>query len=758
MDRLVDYRWGLLVALVVGLGLLAPGLSTSLEVDHSLGVWFLDDDPNLQAYEEFQDAFGNDEVVVVRAAAPDGVFEESALETMVEASEQLWDVDGVAQVHSPLSVMVASTEEGADRQPVRPTTDDIPDGEELREFAEIAGEHPLIADHLVDEGDDGFAMIVEMEATDDFDDRRPVILEDVEAVFGEVFDGRDYQRGGVGVIYQGLNDLTERDFAIFLAISYMVMFLLLWWVFRSVRMVLASLFVVAGGTVAALGAMGWLGLQVNMITVLLPTLIVVLGIADAMHFPVAYRRVVSERPDGDPRSILADSLRAAAVPCLMTTVTTMAAFLALASSSLAGVRHLGLFAAVGVGAAFVISVVVMAVALYGRGVDDIRSLPNVDALLKRPQKWVAEHPRVVGGLLVALVAVSAFGASKVSVDTYTLGFLPADHEVVTDDERLEEELGPYIPLEWTWDPADDIEIESAAMLEKIARFAQRAEADERTGQSLHLEQLYRFVGEQLFGELDDEDWESDDVAEIRAFLDELGGPEASMAQTSGFVATDENLGRITIPVEMMSASELAETIDRLQRIADEEFGESAEVRATGYLPLYATVIHHIVDTQLRSLGIAVFLILLAMLLWLRSVRLAVLSLIPNFFPVLVMLGVMGFLGINIDAVTSLVAAIVIGVAIDDTVHFLHAWKKAEDDGGDWSASFERAMTEVGPAICVTTVVLVVGFGALLFAELVTVVYFGLLTMVAAVAALIGEFLLLPLLLRVFDDAEELDVE
>ncbi len=750
ITALVRYRWGLLLVLVVVLAALAPGLQTSLQPDHSLEVWFLDDDPHLKAYDEFQDAFGNDEVVVVRTDAPDGVFEPDSLQLMKEATDAFAAVDGVRQIHSPLSVIVASTEEGIGRVPPHPTADDIPESDQqLEELAEMARQHPVVADHLLDEDEGGFALIVEMEAAGDFDERRPAILEDLDEAMDQVFDDRQFQKGGVGVIYQALNDLTERDFALFLGLGYLVMFFLLWAVFRSIRMVLATLFVVAGATVATLGAMGWFGLQVNMITVLLPTLIVVLGIADAMHFPVAHRRIAGQMPQADDDTVLAASLKAAAVPCLMTTITTMAAFMALATSSLGGVRDLGIFAAVGVGAAFLISVVAMAVALHGLGDDEMRSLPKLDLMLAVIRRWVTERPAIVGAVLVVIVVISAFGATKVSVDTFTLGFLPDDHAVVTDDATMEAEMGPYIPLEWTYRPTGEREVESAEMLQKAASFARRAGDDEATGAPLHLEQLYRFVGEGLILDEESESLTDDEAAELREIFEELGGEEESLTATIGMVAPDEGLGRVTIPMPMMSASELAEVIERLEVIAEEEFGETAEVSPAGYLPLYSSVIHHIVDSQIRSLGIAVVLILLAMLLWLRSVRLAVISLIPNLFPVLVMLGAMGFLGVRLDALTSLVAAIVIGVAIDDTVHFLHAWKKAEDDGGDWSVCYEQAMTRVGPAISITTLVLVVGFAVLLLAELVSVVHFGLLTVVAAAAALIGEFFLLPLLLRPF---------
>jgi len=141
-----------------------------------------------------------------------------------------------------------------------------------------------------------------------------------------------------------------------------------------------------------------------------------------------------------------------------------------------------------------------------------------------------------------------------------------------------------------------------------------------------------------------------------------------------------------------------------------------------------------------------------MLLWLRSFRLALISLPPNVFPVLVMMGVMSALDIHLDVATATVAAIVIGVAIDDTVHFLHCWRDAEREGLSWENALERTYSRAGAAAVTTTTLLLLGYPVLMLASVKTVVYFGLLTTIAAAAALFGDLVILPLLLRAFPAA------
>jgi predicted RND superfamily exporter protein len=618
--------------------------------------------------------------------------------------------------------------------------DVLEDPEAIKQSAVRVMRHPVISGQLVAADEQSAMVIVQMEASPDFDSRRAAILDDVLEQTDSVLGSNGYHAGGVGVIYQALNDLTERDFGTFITLAYLLMFGLMWWVFRSLRLVLASLGVVAGGTIFALGAMGWAGLQVNMITVLLPTLIVVMGIADALHFPVAYRREVVRDPNRPDDEILARALKAAAVPCLMTTLTTIAGFLALTTSSLPGIRHLGTFAALGIGTALATALVVMPVALYGRDESQVRELAGLGRLLDSIHRWVSTRGRLLAACLIVLSAVAAVGVSMVRVDTFTLGFLPDDHPVVLDHEKIEEAWGPYMPLEFlvTYPEGG---LKDPATLARLRTFADTAAENPHLGNPMHLEQVYRALAAP---NSPDDELDAEQIADAHARLAAIDQGNELLER---LVAPDQRLARVTFPVDMMSASDLGETIDEIEADAASVYGGDAEIKPSGYLPLYASVVDHIVDSQIKSFALAVLLIFALMLFWMRSVRLALVSLLPNLFPVLIMLGVMGWSQtIRLDAVTSVVAALVLGIAIDDTVHFLHAWKDAEADGLSWEECLRRVLNEVGPAICTTSLLLAAGFSILIAAELGTVVYFGLLTVVATLATLIGDLVMLPLLL------------
>ena len=746
MGTLVRRRWLALAALVLVLVAVSPGLQTAAVPDNALTVWFLESDPGLAAYRSFQDAFGNDEVLLVLVEADEALAEPNLdrVEAFAAAAEA---IDGVRRVHSILSVQDAWKQDEAltfgraATRPLRPADRDRLQG------------NPLFVDRLVSADGRRLLLQVQMEATDDFDARRDTIVAQVRDAADSTLSAP--KLGGIGVIYSGLNVITQHDFGLFVGLGYALIFALMGWLYRSARLVLAAMGVVAVGTTVALGVYGLLGHQLNMVTVVLPTLIIVLGLADVVHFPAAWAARRAQQPQEERAASVANALRSVWLPCLMTTLTTMAGFCALLTSPMAVIRHLGGFAALGVGAALIASLVFMAIALH--------SLPpgwtppehrRTEALLRGIRGLLSRHPGPMAAAALGLTLVAAVGASQVVADTYTIGYLPDDHRVVTDHEHIEESWGPYTVLDFLVHADGDERVDSAPLIAAQERFTARAAALPQIASGYGLADLYRRMADVLGAEHRGAPLSSPLVAQLALLLElqDLEWDESEPRHADNVLAPvlreDGRLGRLTLTGGMASARELEVLLEQLQGIADEELAGLGRLEAAGYPPLYTEIVDYAMSSQIRGFFTALAIIFALMLLWLRSLRLALVSLVPNVFPVLVMLAVMGALGIHLDIATATVAAIVVGVSIDDTVHFLLQWRRAELDGLDWEASVQRTFAHAGVPAVITTGLLLVGYPVLMLAEVKTVVAFGLLTSVAAAAALFGDLVILPLLLKV----------
>jgi len=338
-----------------------------------------------------------------------------------------------------------------------------------------------------------------------------------------------------------------------------------------------------------------------------------------------------------------------------------------------------------------------------------------------------------------------------------MGYLPDDNAVIQDHRQLESGWGFYTPMEFVISPSEGYSANHPAVLNAIETFIKEASQLENVRDGFGLPMIYRRMAEVLGAdpaaleaplsgpmvaqlglilEMQDYEWEKEAVTFHKNIL-------------APFQSEEAESGRVSLITKSLSANGYYELFKKLEPIAEKTFAGIAELKFAGYLPLYVTIMDYVLQSQITSFYIAISLIFLLMLVWLRSLRLAIISLVPNIFPVLVMMGTMGFLRINLDSGTATIAAIVLGIAIDDTVHFLHNWRHAERERLPWEKALAYTFSRVGEPATVTTILLMLGFPVLMLADAKSVVYFGLLTTVAAGAALFADVVILPLLLKQF---------
>ncbi len=752
MNFLVKHRLFALVLLLLASLAMWPGVRMATVPDNSLSVWFLSTDPALNDYHSFQKVFGNDEFIILSVHEPGGVFTSEALTRIKQVSDHLTAIEGIARVISVLSVP---------EMPATPRPDAVQEtksSDELQDKRRNALANPWVRNVLVNEDATRALLMIQMSVMDDIDSRRDSIVAAVYDLVDEVYAGKEHALGGIGVIYSGLNVLTQHDFGIFISLGYMIMFGMLWVVFRNYLLVLASLGVIVIGNLFALGIMGAMGHQINMVTVVLPTLIIVLGIADAVHFPVAYVRLSRERrEDESDLEITSRALRVAFKPCFMTTLTSIACFIGLATSPMVTIRHLGIYASIGLAACLLATVVLMAnvFAWLGSRQLELPEFRRTKLFLDNTRVLLSNHGPALIFVTILLTGISLWGARLVETDTYTMGYLPADHRVVQDHRQIEKDWGPYSQLEFTVQPVAGVRADDPAILTGMERFVEQASLHPKISHGRHLAELYRYVIHLALPELPlGQQLEAAPVNIARQILEgalgsDAGAPLQQESMLSRYITPDGKIARITLSGEMMSAVQLRDLLSHLEGVAKDSLGGLARVQATGYPPLYVKIIDYVMTSQIQGFSVALVLIFVFLLVWLRSFRMAVIALPVNVLPVVVMMGVMGFAGINLDVATATVAAIVIGVAIDDTVHFLYQWRAAERGGADWTQSLNSVFDSTGRAACITTLLIVTGFPALMLANVYTVFAFGLLTTVSAVAALYGDLVLLPLLLRMW---------
>lgn len=744
VDFLYRFRFALL-GILAGLCVVAwPGVRAAGQLDNSLAVWFLRDDPALRAYRDFQARFGNDEVVivVVHQPAPGGLLSSSGLTLLRNLTRELRRVPGVALVSGagaaavPRAGPLGTTE-------ATPLLDSAATAASVR--AALATQ-PTLREQLFTPDYRTARLVVTLRAVPDFDTRRAAILARLDTVarVAARHAHAEVYLGGVGVVYAGLNALSEQDFGFFLGVGYLLVFLGLGLLYRNLLLLLYAVSIVALSTWLTLGMYGTLGYRLNLMSVLLPVLIILLGVMDAMH--VINERNLRRAAGASAHDSALGALRSLLRPCVATMLTTTAGFLALLTAPMPILRSFGAFAAVGIALCLVLTYV-LGVALLplvpGRG----RVTPATSIRLVRFYQLVLRHRRLGAAVALGLIGFLALGATRLRADTYTLGYLPATHRVVQDHWAIERTWGHYLPLELLVQPRAGHALSDPAVVRAALAFADSARVLTGGGRVFGFPQLYLAGLEAWLG-----------PRRARAAL----ASRSLLTQTHARLLTDypdlarafehapTRTGRLTVAGPMLSAGALRLKMAALLRAAHATLGPVALVRPAGYQPMYANIVRYVTASQTASLGWSVVLVFGLVWGFVRSFRLALLTVVPNLFPVLVVLGAMGWLGIPLDTATASIAALVLGFCVDDTVHFIDQYRQRRLAGDSPEAARIGTIAHTGPAILLTGLLLLGGYSFMMLGSLGTVKLFGQLTALALVGALFGELVIFPLVLARFD--------
>ncbi|MBW3656745.1 MAG: hypothetical protein KY444_11635, partial [Gemmatimonadetes bacterium] len=588
-----------LLALLVAVAPLALA-GAALKPDNSLSVWFVEDDPALVRYRDFVREFANDEVVAIAYRAPGDVLAADEAQLQRRTAERLRRIDGVHEVAAPATL-----------------ADSLGTGAQARAYLQKAG--------LVSEDGRTATLLVQMAARDDIDAVRGDILDRIRAEVAATLGAANRRThfAGIGVLYDALNRQTIKDSAFYLGIAFLVMGALLWVALRRWRAVAIALIPPVVVSSVTTGLFVLTGRPFTQVTSILPMLVLVIGLSDAIHLVSHYyadRRAAGALDKGARRELVARSAAWVARPNLFTALTTAAGFLALASSRMPAIRDLGMFAAISMLVLWVLTLLVGTAALAIWDVPPPPERPrgdHLDRVLAVLSRHVTRRRWAVLGSMALITAVLLAGAVRVRADTYTIELLPPDHVARADSRWIEQNAGFYMPLEFV--VAAPGGVLAPDVLRGIAEWQRRAEARPDVGRT--------------FG-----------VAELAA---------ARRAQPGGaHLSADGREARVTAFVPMTSTRGFTGTVRALEKEGDQVLGGAATLRASGYLPLYLRIVEYVVSGTIWGLAISTVIVFAMVGLLLRSLPLTLAAVPTNLFPVALVFGIMGWTGIPLDIATA----------------------------------------------------------------------------------------------------------
>ncbi len=584
--------------------------------------------------------------------------------------------------------------------------------------------------------------------------------------------------GGVEMIADDMITFVKRDLKTYGSAVLALLILVLWTVFRQVRWIVQPVVIAAVSIIMTAGILGMLGFEITVISSNFISLQLIITISIIIHLIVRYRELAVEKPRMPQHALVLESTLSMSKPTFFAIVTTIAGFASLMLSGIKPVVALGWMMSIGI----FISLIVTYLLFPALNVLLPRTQPYTRferefSLTKVLASFTERHGRLILAGAVVVILFSVSGASRLMVENSFINYFKPSTEIYKGMAVIDRQLGGTTPLDVTIDlPQEEDSADTAGdaaqeddgfdefdeFEEELNAEASQAQywfSDERMDvvRRVHhwLEQIDH-VGKVLsLGTLLDvgktlNDGDPLDNFELALLYNELPEDFAEII-LKPYVDIEHDQVRFALRIKDSDPGlRRAHLIETIRTGLTSALGIPKEhVHLSGIMILYNNMLQSLYDSQIATLGAMVVLLFFMFWLLFRSLAVAVVAIIANLVPIGVIFGFMGWAHIPLDMMTITIAAISIGIAVDDTIHYLYRFRVEFEKDHDYTAAMHRAHESIGYAMTYTSAAIIIGFLILVLSVFIPTIYFGLLTVLAMFMAIAADLLLLPKLILMF---------
>lgn len=559
------------------------------------------------------------------------------------------------------------------------------------------------------------------------------------------FEGdADIYLGGVHVLGKELIEIVRSDLVVFgTAIAVLIAVLLLV-LFREPRWIVVSFSCCLVSIVSTIGLFGLLGLKATVISANFIALQLILTLAMVVHLIVQYREYARANADWSPAKLVSETMSAKTPPVIYAALTTCIGFATLLASGLQPVISFGwmMMIAVAISLVAVLALFPALVTIFDRRTDPDEAV-SVRAVLRSLGGIVLARGVTIVILCALVLVISIVGFLRLDVENSFIDYFDEDTNVHRELTFIDKHLGGSTPLDIVYPvpPSDDdliMDAETFQAMQKIQALMERHAAVGKIMSPVNFTALAREInnGQPLT--------EYEVTAAYRLMDDDL-----RESLLGSYFSAETNEVRFNVRIkDTTEGLDSAELLQSLRNDVEAVLGENADYRMANLFVLYQDILERLYRSQVLTLGIVFVALFVAFLVIFRSLRIALIAIVPNILVTATIFGIMGWFGITLDLMTMTIAAVAMGIAVDDAIHYIHRYL-VETRSGSPSDAVVRTHTSVGFAILYTTVIIVAGFASLMFSNFVPSTLFGLLTGLALASALLFDITLLPVLLARF---------
>ncbi|MCW8821767.1 MAG: MMPL family transporter, partial [Sulfurovum sp.] len=597
-------------------------------------------------------------------------------------------------------------------------------------------------------------------------------IKDIRSLISKYQDEATFFLGGVQMISNDIVRFVKNDLLVYGSILILLIILVLGIVFKKPRWVILPILICTLSVIAITSSLGFFGWEITVISSNFIALQLIITISIVLHLIVRYEELLTYYPHASSKRLILLTMLSKATPTFFAIITTIAGFSSLLFSHIHPVINLGWMMSAGIAMSLVISFIVFpAVLMLLKKTPPLKKKKSISFIPSLTSRIVLHDKKAIFIITFLSIIFSVTGASQLIVENSFINYFKKNTDIYKGMEIIDQELGGTTPLDVILTFSD-----KNTPVTPVIETEEDEDSFEDEFNTVENEDQYWFTDEKItiIKKVHDYLTHLVQIGEVQSF--------ATLLDTGKILNENKNLDSVDLAIiykklpqkyrdvillpyvdiehnqlrfstriidsnEALRRDALLKKIkDDLRHIIDPNV---ATVQLSNLMVLYNNMLQSLFHSQIMMLGLVLLIVFLMFLVLFRSLKLTLIALIVNIIPIGLVFGFMGWLHIPLDIMTITIAAIAMGIGIDDTIHYIHRFEVEFSKDNRYYFSMHRTSNSIGNAMYFTTLVIVIGFSILTLSNLIPTIYFGLLTMLVMVAALISDLLLLPKLLLLF---------
>ncbi len=728
-----------------------PGLF-QIKSDFSYRIWYSEQDPLLQRYDFYEKLFGNDDSLVLGIYREEGLYNEESLVHLEELTNDIWKVDSVIRVDSLTNFDYVDIVEDEIDVGALVDTQSI-DQSYIEKLKKKVKDHSFIEENYISK--DGKLSVIVAKIKPSFNSiaDNELITKQIRALVEKKgMENYKYQIIGTAILTHIFKEITQEDVGRLVPILFVIFTLILWMIYKNISGVLIPYVILITSIIMMMGLSGYLGIKVNTLSAVAPNILLTVAIADSIHLLTVF--FIAKSHGNSVQSSVRHALIKNVYPTLLTSLTTCVGFLSFSNAKIDPISGMGVMVGFGVIFAWLLTYGLIAPLLLKFVKDEHSGEIENDVkviISEKSKKSIAFINNYRWPILILTILSIGFSIHmavknlKVNLDPYSQ--FPSDYKFIQDINKIEKHNGPSDSIVFLIDAGGINQAKSSEFLVKVDSFQQWLESKPYIHSTFGITDIIKDINKTLnqnnksFETIPDD---RETIAQELVFYS-MGLPPGKELNDKISLKNDYiNLSAKWTIRNSQEALGLFRTMEKKAK----EIGLDAKV--TGKTPLFHELTPYVVSSFVESFVLAFVLITLILIITLKSLKLGLLALIPNLYPLIIGSLFFVFFGWDIDMGSVIIASVCLGIAVDDSIHFLFSYKKLKDKGESTLSTLENVFETTIPSLVNTTLIIVAGFGVFYFAQYVPNSNFGVMVALILTVALLADVIILPAVLLILD--------